>query len=88
VPPPEHTLGHYLFSQEANPQPKISKDATEKHVARTVACHPSGMKKYELCDHSAINFSGQPVVIPRISPVQLAGSVRKSSKQRVYSSYT
>jgi hypothetical protein len=37
--PPEHPLGHYLFSQDANPQPQISKDATEKRVVRTVACY-------------------------------------------------
>jgi hypothetical protein len=38
APPPEIPLGHYLFSQDANSQPQISKDATEKRVARTVAC--------------------------------------------------
>jgi hypothetical protein len=48
---PEHPLGHYLFSQDANPPPQISKDATKKPVARTVACYPSGMNKYKLCDH-------------------------------------
>ena len=37
---------------------------------------------------SANNFSGQSVVISRISPVQLAGSVRKSSEHSVYFSYT
>jgi hypothetical protein len=38
APPPDIPLGHYLFSQDANSQPQISKDATEKRVARTVAC--------------------------------------------------
>ena len=37
---------------------------------------------------SANNFSGQSVVISRISPVQLAESVRKSPEQPVYFSYT
>ena len=49
--PPEHPLGHYLFSQEANPQSQISKDATEKRVARRVARYRSGMDGYELRDH-------------------------------------
>jgi hypothetical protein len=39
--PREHPLGHYLFSQDANPQPQMSKDATEKRVVRTVACYRS-----------------------------------------------
>ena len=42
---------HCLFSQEADPQPHISKNATEKRVARTVACYRSEMNKYELRDH-------------------------------------
>jgi len=50
--PPEHPLGHYLFLQEANPQPQISKDATEKRVALTVPCYRLGMDGYALCDHS------------------------------------
>lgn len=45
-------LDHYLLSQVANPQPQISKNANEKRVARTVACHSSGMHGYALCDHS------------------------------------
>ena len=49
--PPAHPLGHYLVSQDANSQPQISKDATEKRVVRTVACYRSGMNKYELCEH-------------------------------------
>ena len=44
-------LGHYLFSQDANPQRQISKDATEKRVARTVARYRSGMDGYALRDH-------------------------------------
>ena len=48
--PPAHPLGHYLVSQDANSQPQISKDATEKRVVRTVACYRSGMNKYELCE--------------------------------------
>ena len=42
---------HCLCSQEADPQPHISKDATEKRVARTVAHPRSGMDGYELRDH-------------------------------------
>ena len=38
--------------REANPEPQISKDATEKPVVRTVACYRSGINKYELSDHS------------------------------------
>ena len=87
--PPEHPLGHYLFSQDANPQPQISKDATEKRVARTVACYRSGMNKYELCDHLSeqlfraiggyfANFSGS---VSRISE-------ETYSQQAVYLSYT
>ena len=41
-----------LFSQGANPQPQISKDATEKRVARTVACYRSEIDGYALCDLS------------------------------------
>ena len=37
---------------------------------------------------SANNFLEQSVVISRISPVQLAESVRKSPEQPVYFSYT
>ena len=55
VAPLEHPLGHYLFSQDASPQPQISKDATEKRVVPTVACYRSGMNGYALCDH----LSGQ-----------------------------
>ena len=57
MPPPEHTLGQYLCSQEANPQPQISKDATEKRVVRMVAYYPPGMNKYELRDHLSEKLS-------------------------------
>ena len=40
-----------LFSQEANPQPQISKDVIEKHAVRTVAYSRSGLTRYELRDH-------------------------------------
>ena len=42
---------HYRFSQEANLQPRISKDATEKRVARAIAHSRSGMNGYALRDH-------------------------------------
>ena len=48
---PERHQRHCLFSQEADPQSRISKDATEKLVARTVAHSRSGMDGYELRDH-------------------------------------
>ena len=51
VPPSWAALGHYLLLQEANPQPQISKDATEKRVAQTVACYRSEMDGHALCDH-------------------------------------
>ena len=44
---PGRHLPTCLFSQEANPQPQISKDATEKRVARTAADSRSGMSGYE-----------------------------------------
>jgi len=44
---PERHLPACLFSQEANPQPQISKDATEKRVPRTAADSRSGMSGYE-----------------------------------------
>jgi hypothetical protein len=50
--PPALPLGQYLFSQDANPQPQISKGATERRLARTVACHRSVINGYALCDHS------------------------------------
>jgi hypothetical protein len=87
--PPEHPLSHYLFSQGANPQPQISKDATEKSVALTVACYRSEMDGYALCDHLGEqlfreiggyfeNFSGS---VSRISE-------ETYSQQAVYLSYT
>ena len=48
---------HNLFSQEANPHPQISKDATEKRVARNAADFRSGMSGYEWhAKHSAQGF--------------------------------
>ena len=43
-------------SQEADPQPHISKDATEKLVARTAAGSHSGMDGYELHGHLSEQF--------------------------------
>ena len=80
---------HCLFSQEADPQPRISKDATEKLVARTVAYSRSGMDGYELRDH----LSQQ-----RLRPIggyfenfyRSVGSICEEiySQPAVYSSYT
>jgi hypothetical protein len=41
-----------FYKRRISPQPQISKEATEKRVARTVACYRSGMDGYALCDHS------------------------------------
>jgi hypothetical protein len=89
VLPSRAALGHYLFSQDANPQPQISKDATEKRVARTVACYRSEIDGYALCDNLGEhlfreiggyfeNFSGS---VGRISE-------ETYSEQAVYLSYT
>lgn len=48
---PGRHLPTYIFSQEANPQPQVSKDATEKRVARTAAYFRSGMDENELHGH-------------------------------------
>jgi hypothetical protein len=82
-------LSQYLFSQDANPQPQITKDATEKRVARTIACYRSEMDGYALCDHLGEqlfkeiggyfeNFSGS---VSRMSE-------ETYSQQAVYLSYT
>ena len=89
VHPPEHPLGHYPFLQEAHSQPQMSKDATEKPVAREVACYRSEMDRYALCDHLGeqlfrpadryfANFSGS---VSRISE-------ETYSQQAIYLSYT
>jgi hypothetical protein len=44
---PGRPLPACLFSQEANPQPQISKNATEKRMARTAADSRSVMSGYE-----------------------------------------
>ena len=49
---PEHPMSHCRFSQEPNPQPQISKDATEKRVVRRVAWYRLEMERHALCDHS------------------------------------
>ena len=43
--------GYGRVEQEADPQPHINKDATEKLVARTAAGSRSGMDGYELHGH-------------------------------------
>ena len=43
--------GQMRQRREANPEPQISKNATERRVARTLACYSSEMNNYELCDH-------------------------------------
>ncbi len=82
---------HCLFSLRRNPvqQHSISKDATEKLVARTVAYSRSGMDGYELRDH----LSQQ-----RLRPIggyfeniySSVGSISEEiySQQAVYLSYT
>ena len=53
---PGRHLPRCLFSQEANSQTHISKDATEKPMARTTAGSRSGMDGYELHDHLSEYF--------------------------------
>ena len=50
-PQPGRHLPRCLFSQEANSQTHISKNATEKPTARATAGSRSGMDGYELRDH-------------------------------------
>jgi len=50
-PQPGRHLPRCLFSQEANSQTHINKDATERPTARTTAGSRSGMDGYELRDH-------------------------------------
>ena len=50
-PQPGRHLPRCLFSQEANSQTHISKNATEKPTARATAGSRSGMDGYELQDH-------------------------------------
>ena len=53
---PERHQRHCLFSQEADPQPHISKDATETTMAWTTAGSRSGMGGYELHDQLSEQF--------------------------------
>jgi hypothetical protein len=72
-----------------NPQPQISKDATEKRVARTVACYRSGMNKYKLRDHlSEQLFRAIGGYFAKSS--RSVGSISEEtySQQAVYLSYT
>ena len=55
-PQPGRHLPRCLFSQEANSQTHISKDATEKPTARTTAGSRSGMDGYELNGHLSEHF--------------------------------
>ena len=86
---PEHPLDHYLFSQGANPQPQISKDATEKRVARTVACYRSEMDRYALCDHLGEQlFREIGGYFENVSGSVSMISEETYSQQAVYLSYT
>jgi hypothetical protein len=51
VPPSRAPLSHYLFSQDANLESQISKDATEERLVRKTACYRAGVQKFLLCDH-------------------------------------
>jgi len=51
VQPTSAPLPTCRFSEEANPQPQISKDASKKLAARTIAYYRSSMHGYELRDH-------------------------------------
>ena len=87
--PHEHPLGHYFFSQDANPQRQISKDATEKRVARTVARYRSGMDGYELRGHlSEQLFRTVGGYFANFSRSVSSISEETYSQQAVYLSYT
>ena len=84
-----HSETRCLFSQEADPQPNISKDATEKLVTRTAAGSHSGMDGYELHGHlSEQLFSAIVDYFANFS--SSVGSVSEEiySLQAVYFSYT
>jgi hypothetical protein len=82
--PPEHPLGQYLCSQDANPQSQISKDATENSWHGRLRAIDQEWTDMHCAITSANNFSGQSVVISRISPVQSAASLRKSNLNRPF----
>jgi len=88
-PQPGRHLPRCLFSQEANRQPQISKDATEKRVARTAADSRSGMSGYELLDQLSEQFF-RPAggYFANFSSSVGSNSEEIYSRQVLYSSYT
>ena len=86
---PGRHLPACLFSQEANRQPQISKDATEKRVARTAADSRSGMSGYELLDQLSEQFF-RPAGGYFANFSSSVGSISEEiySRQVLYSSYT
>jgi len=80
---------HCLFSQEADPQPHISKDATEKLVAQTAAGSRSGIDGYELHGHlSEQLFRAIGDYFANFSSSVGSISEETYSRQAVYFSYT
>jgi hypothetical protein len=85
-PPAFHGI---LFSQGANPQPQISKDATEKRLARTVAYYRSGIDGYALCDHLTEQlFRAVGGHVANFSSSVGGSSEKTYCQQAVYLSYT
>jgi len=86
---PGHLLPRCLFSQEANSQPHISKDATENPMARTAAYSRSRMDENELHGHlSEKLFRAIGNYFANLS--SSVGSISEEiySRQAVYFSYT
>jgi hypothetical protein len=78
-----------FYKRRISPQPQISKEATEKRVARTVACYRSGMDGYALCDPlSEQLFRAIGGYFAKSS--RSVGSISEEtySQQAVYLSYT
>jgi hypothetical protein len=81
--------GQMRQRREANPEPQISKNATERRVARTLACYSSEMNNYELCDHlSEQLFSAIGDYFANLS--RSVGSISEEtySQQALYLPYT
>ena len=88
-PQPGRHLPRWLFSQEANSKPHISKDATEKTMAWTTAGSRSGMGGYELHDQLSEQFF-RPAGGYFANFSSSVGSISEEiySRQALYSSYT
>ena len=88
-PQPGRHLPRCLFSQEANSQTHINKDATERPTARTTAGSRSGMGGYELHNQLSEQFF-RPAGGHFANFSSSVGSTSEEiySQQAVYLSYT